>query len=135
MFDYETAGIRSIAVRSIFLNIFIRCCLFHCTDSLTNTAWRKIQTIDLSDDYKTKNEIGEWLHFCSVASCRFSLRKMFFHTILCMSTVPDDDEVPKFADYFCETYIDTNMYLPELWTQTPTTSVMISTQNKCRRNF
>ena len=49
-----------------------------------------------------------------------------------ISTAPDDDKVRKFADYFCETYIDTNMYLPELCSQTPTT---VTQTNKCRRNF
>jgi hypothetical protein len=70
-------------------------------------------------------------YICSMA-CRFCLPKMqlmliFSYTILCLLLHADDDKARKFVDYFCEIYIDTNMFLPELWVQSSDTDY--STQN------
>lgn len=48
-----------------------------------------------------------------------------------MSATPDDEKVKKFADYFCETYIDSNRYLPELGVRHD----YRTQNNNCRRTF
>jgi hypothetical protein len=75
----------------------------------------------LSDDYKAKNEVGEWLHLFNGLPFLSpdDATDAFKYDI--MSTAPQNTKVRRFADYFCETYIDNTMFPPELWAQTSIT--------------
>jgi hypothetical protein len=87
---------------------------------LTNSCWRKIQSLGLSNEYKdTNSEIGKWFRhtfgilFLNVqVLCLFS--DCFSYDF--MSDRLDNDLFTEYSDYLVDNYIgDDCNYPPSLW--------------------
>jgi len=123
--DYEKAVIN--AVNEVWPESNIIGCRFH----LTNSWWRKIQSLGLSNEYKnTNSEIGKWL--------RHTFGLLFLNpqeVSDCFSydfkrDRPDNDLLSKYSDYLVDNYIgDDCNYPPSLWAAL--TASLTRTTNAC----
>lgn len=110
--DFEKAI--HTALLSVWPNIKISGCRFH----LHQSWYRKIKSIGLSSEYKSKTEIGKWLKntFGLTYLHPNEVEDSFVFDL--MSYKPQNDVLDKYCDYLLETYIDENAtFPPSVWAE------------------
>lgn len=110
--DFEESIMK--AGSEVWPDIRIQGCKFH----LTQSWWRKIQTLGLAHDYYAKNEIGRFLSYIfglpmlapdMVGDC-------FVDDF--MAEMPASEKLQAFCDYLVETYIEENsLFPPSMWAE------------------
>ena len=85
----------------------------------TQALWRNIQRFGLSEDYKASNETGHWLHLFNGLPFLPSNEVPDAFSFDIIPIAPNSSEAGRFADYFCDTYIDTNCFPPSIWSRIP----------------
>ena len=112
--DFEAPVLN--VIRELLPNSTIRCCRFHYGQSI----WRKIQSLGLASEYKSRSEIGKWL------ICFFGLPFLNAQDVGdcfaedLMPNMPNMDKCIKFADYIVDTYVsEESRYPSDLWAETP----------------
>ncbi|XP_034939087.1 uncharacterized protein [Chelonus insularis] len=98
--------------------VFPRSKIIGCRFHLGQSCWRKIQDLGLAAEYRTNNDLSNFLKIFiglpllpvqEVSDC-------FTDDI--MSILPDDKRVVGFCDYVLENYIEPNSpFPPEIWAQ------------------
>ncbi|XP_050516141.1 uncharacterized protein LOC126891006 [Diabrotica virgifera virgifera] len=109
--DFETA-IHN-AVKYVWTDIIIHGCRFH----LTQSWWRKIQSLGLSCEYKDKSsDIGKWLRLCFGMVLLDKNIVSDFFVFEMMEVTPNDTRVIQFADYLTDHYIsEESKFPPNIW--------------------
>jgi len=98
----------------IWPNAKLMGCRFHVTQSW----WRAIQRFGLTEDYKKKTEVGDWLRICFGLVFLDSEDVSNFFAIELMSIKPLNSKLTQFADYILDTYItEEALFPPNIWAQ------------------
>jgi hypothetical protein len=81
--------------------------------------WRPVQELGLAEDYKATNDVGNWLRLFYGLSFLppEEITDAFCYDF--MSIAPNNGSILQFADYFCDTYVDSQTFSPRLWAQIP----------------
>ena len=102
--DFEKAIHDAVSI--VWPNTLIVGCRFH----LTQSWFRKIQSLGLVQEYKEKNsEIGSWIRntFGLTFLTPQEVSSCFIEDF--MSIIPNDNRVNHYADYLTDTYISENV--------------------------
>jgi len=107
--DFEKAIHDAVSI--VWPDTLIVGCRFH----LTQSWFRKIQSLGLVQDYKEKNsEIGSWIRntFGLTFLTPQEVALCFIEDF--MIIIPNDNRVNQYADYLTDTYISENATFPPL---------------------
>lgn len=107
--DFEKSILNSAS--NIWPDIKLSTCRFH----LGQCWYRKIQSLGLTNMYKSNSPEGKWLQYCfglpflhpqEVSDCFLEL----------MSEIPAEKKIQSFADYLVENFVsEDSLFPPELW--------------------
>ena len=133
--DFEKAI--HTALLCVWPSVEINGCRFH----LHQSWYRKIQSIGLTSEYKSKTEIGNWLQntFGLAHLSPNEVEDCFIFDL--MSCKPQNENLDKYCDYLLETYIVENaLFPPSLWAEeiastTRTTNCCESFHDKFNNSF
>lgn len=110
--DFEKAI--HTAISCVWPGVQIKGCNFH----LHQSWYRKIQSVGLTSDYKSKTEIGNWLkNTFGLAYLKPSEVEDCFIFDL-MSYKPQNENLDKYCDYLLENYVGENaVFPPSIWAE------------------
>ncbi|KAF0695890.1 MULE domain-containing protein [Aphis craccivora] len=89
-----------------------------CRFYVTQSWLRAIQIFGLTEVYKKKTEVGDWLRICFGLVFLDFEDVSNFSTIELMSIKPENSKLTQFADYILDTYItEEALFPPNIWAQ------------------
>lgn len=109
--DFEIAIHK--AVLQVWNNVKITGCRFH----LTQSWYRQIQKLGLSQEYKNKNsDIGIWLRYCFGLLFLEPEEVDDFYFLELYELKPNNESLEKFSDYLLNTYLtNESKFPPHIW--------------------
>lgn len=115
------------AVRNVWKNVIITGCRFH----LTQSWYRKIQKLGLTQHYKDKNsEIGIWLRYCFGLLFLKAEDVEDFYFFELFEIKPENTILEKFSDYLVDTYLTKESpFPPHIWADA--SAALNKTTNAC----
>ncbi|CAF0916621.1 unnamed protein product [Brachionus calyciflorus] len=108
--DFESAAINAFSKK--FPEAEIKGCHFHFTQAI----WKNIRSIGLTNDFKNKREISEWLnYFKSLPFVPIDQIQKVLKEIMNVIPNKSQDKLLEFLNYFERTWINHFVFTPLLW--------------------